>query len=212
MGEGGLRERKKERTRLQIAETAQRLFGDRGFEAVTVSEIARAADVSQATVFNYFATKEDLFYSGMEAFEALLVDAVCERPVGETVLGAFRRVVVENCERLASDEAADLTATAARIVATSPTLQSREREIVARYAEALARLIAEETGADPDDVEARSVAGALMAVQRALVARVRARVLDGQRGPELAADAKAQARRAFGRLQSGLGDYAAKRR
>ena len=63
-----------------------------------------------------------------------------------------------------------------------------------------------------DDVEARAVANALMGVQRALVANVRARVCEGWRGPKLAAHARTQAKRAFRRLESGLGDYAVKRR
>ena len=56
----GLRERKKLRTRQLIAETAMRLFVERGFDAVPVAAVARAAEVSEATVFNYFPTKEDL--------------------------------------------------------------------------------------------------------------------------------------------------------
>ena len=80
----GLRERKKERTRREIAEAARTLFGERGFDAVTVSEVAAAAEVSEATVFNYFPTKEDLFYSGLEAFEEMLLDAIGERPAGES--------------------------------------------------------------------------------------------------------------------------------
>ena len=58
----GLRELKKEQTRQLIADTAWRLFADRGFDRVTVAEIAREAQVAEATVFNYFPTKEDLFY------------------------------------------------------------------------------------------------------------------------------------------------------
>src|SRR5487761_448962 len=64
----GLRERKKLRTRRLIAQTAARFFVERGFDAVPVAEVARAAEVSEATVFNYFPTKEDLVYQGMEAF------------------------------------------------------------------------------------------------------------------------------------------------
>src|SRR5919204_2779059 len=101
----GLRERKKQQTRLHIADTARRLFVDRGFEEVTVADVAREADVAVATVFNYFPTKEDLFYSGMESFEAQLLASVRDRPAGESVLAAFRRVVLEGTPRLATDEA-----------------------------------------------------------------------------------------------------------
>src|SRR5512139_1460209 len=71
----GLRERKKERTRREIADAAQALFRARGFDRVTVAEIAAASEVSEGTVFNYFPTKEDLFWSGMDVFEARLVEA-----------------------------------------------------------------------------------------------------------------------------------------
>ena len=98
--EQGLRERKKAQTRQAIAEAAQRLFAERGFDAVTVAEVAREADVSQGTVFNYFPTKEELFYSGMVVFEAELVEAVRARPPGESVLAAFRGFVLEGMSRL----------------------------------------------------------------------------------------------------------------
>ena len=75
----GLRERKKLQTRQLIAETARALFTERGFEHVTVSEIARTADVSEKTVFNYFPTKEDLVYWRLESFEEGLLAAVRDR-------------------------------------------------------------------------------------------------------------------------------------
>jgi AcrR family transcriptional regulator len=173
----------------------------------TVAEVARAADVSEGTVYNYFPTKEDLFYGGMEVFEAELVDAVRERPVGEPVLDAFRRFVLDSLGRLANEEMPDVVATAARLVAASRALQAREREIVAHSTDALATLIAQEIKAPADDVEASAAAAALMGVQRALVAYVRAQVLDGRHGPELAAGTRAQAERAFARLETGLAGY-----
>jgi AcrR family transcriptional regulator len=204
----GLRQRKKLETRARIAGAAQRLFAERGFDPVTVAEVARAADVSEGTVFNYFPTKEDLFYSGMEAFEADLVDAVRRRPSGEPALGAFRRFVLGRLDRLAAEETAELVAQAARLVGASRALQVREREIVAAATDALAALVAREAGAAATDAEPAAAAAALMGVQRALVARTRALVLDGRHGPALAADIRAQAERAFARLETGLGDYA----
>jgi len=100
----GLRERKKQQTRQLIADTARRLFAKRGFEGVTVAEVARTADVAEATVFNYFPTKEDLFYSGLEAFEERLLAAIRERKPGESALAAFGRFVLEP---LAEDAARD---------------------------------------------------------------------------------------------------------
>jgi len=205
-----LRERKKQQTRVQIAETARRLFVERGFDAVTVAEVAREADVSTGTVFNYFPTKEDLFYSGMEVFEERLLDAVRDRPAGESVLAAVQRVVLDGIPRLARDDTAEVVASAARVVGSSRSLQAREREIVARYTEQLAALITEETRRPADDVEPAAVAAALMSVQRALVAYVHASVLAGRRGAKLAADARSHATRAFARLEAGLGDYAVK--
>src|SRR5919206_677194 len=106
MNAPGLRERKKQRTRELIAGTARRLFAERGFEAVTVADVARAADVSEATVFNYFPTKEDLFYSGLEAFEEELLTAVRDRAAGESVLAAFGRFLLVPRGLLASDDSA----------------------------------------------------------------------------------------------------------
>jgi AcrR family transcriptional regulator len=208
--EKGLRERKKQQTRELITQTARRLFAERGFDAVTVAEVARAADVSEGTVFNYFPTKEDLFYGGMATFEAQLVDAVRRRLPGESVLAAFRRFLLDRSAGLAAEETVEVIDRAARLVGASPALQRREREVVAQATDALAALIAEETMAGDHEVEAWTVANALMGVQRGLVARVRAQVLGGRHGPRLAADARSQADRAFARLEAGFRDYATK--
>ena len=204
----GLRERKKAQTRQLISDAAQRLFAERGFDAVSVAEVARAADVSEGTVFNYFATKEDLFYGGMEAFEARLVDAVRSRPEGETALEAFRSVVLDGTERLAAEEVVETITRAARVTGESRALQAREREVVARYTNELATLLAEETRARPGEIEPLVVAGALMAAQRALVAHVHESVLRGERGLRLARAVRRQGERAFDRLERGLAGYA----
>jgi len=204
----GLRERKKHQTRQLIFQTAARLFAARGFDAVTVAEVARAADVSEMTVFNYFPTKEDLFFAGMQFFEERLLEAVRGRAEGVPALAAFRRLIVDGCSRLAAEENTEMIAKAAALIGGSPALQAREREILARYTQRLADLLAAETGAPPGDVEPQGVASALMGTQRALVGYVRSSVLAGRRGPRLAADTRSQARRAFARLDNGLADYA----
>src|ERR671916_1504679 len=86
----GLRERKKRAARESIAATARRLFAARGFDSVTVAEIAAAADVSEKTVFNHFATKEDLAFAGREQGLVRLVSDIRERPPGTAVLDVFR--------------------------------------------------------------------------------------------------------------------------
>jgi hypothetical protein len=127
------------------------------------------------------------------------------------VLEAIRRPVLVGLKRLAADEPSAAIAAAGNLISASPTLEAHEREIVARYARLLAEQLAEEAGVGPGDVEAMAVASALMGVQRAMVGYVRSSVLAGRRGPRLVADARSQARRAFGRLEKGLADYGRKR-
>src|SRR3954447_25654665 len=136
----GLRERKKEQTRRQIAETARRLFGERGFEQVTVAEIARAADVSAQTVFNYFPTKEDLVYWRLGDFEDELLTAVRERPDGEPALAAFKGFILSRRGLLgqADPDAYEQLAALTRTITESPALQAREQQILDGYTATLA--------------------------------------------------------------------------
>jgi AcrR family transcriptional regulator len=211
----GLRERKKQQTRQLIADAAWRLFADRGFDQVTVAEVARQAQVAVATVFNYFPTKEDLFYSRLETFEAVLVEAVRTREAGESVLVAFRRRLLASGGLLAQVDAGDRQAlerlrTVNRVIAASPALQAREQHTLAATADALAALLAAETGAPAGDLRPQVAAHALVGVQRALVDYTRRRVLTDQDPARLAGDVRRAARRAFALLEQGLGGYAAR--
>ena len=201
----GLRERKKEQTRQQISAAARRLFLERGYDAVTVAQVAEAADVSEATVFNYFRTKEGLFFSGMESYEAGLVDAVRHRAPGESVLGAFRRHLLDNLERLSDRRAAQGIAAAAKVIRSSPDLQTREREVLAHHTKALAAAITDDLGGDRE-VEATVVATALMGAHFALVDLARTLALGSIAGGRLAKAVEAQAVRAFDCLERGLRD------
>jgi AcrR family transcriptional regulator len=211
--EAGLRELKKYRTRQLIAETARAMFVERGFDAVPVAEVARAAEVAEATVFNYFPTKEDLVFQGMEAFEAQLLGAVRDRPVGEPVVAAFGRFVLQPRGVLAGQDqdSANYLAGVARMIAASPTLQARQREIFARYTASLAALLAEDTGAGPDDLRAWVVAHALIGTHQALIGFVHRRLIDGPtEHARLARDVRSQGQRALKLLEEGLGGYGLK--
>ena len=195
--EPGLRQRKKEQTRQAIYEAARRLFSEQCFDRVTVAEVAREANVSEVTVFNYFPSKEDLFYAGMHFFEEELLDAVRRRKPGESALKAFRRRLLESVEGLRSKERFAAIRSATEAYEASPSLALREREIVDRYSRRLGELLG-------GDIEAMAVAAALMGAHRAVVDHVRRRVREGERGEKLADDARMQIRRAFSRLEKGL--------
>jgi AcrR family transcriptional regulator len=206
----GLRERKKEETRRRIAETARELFVERGFDEVTVAEVARAADVSQKTVFNYFPTKEDLFYWRMESFEEELLAAVRDRAPGESVLSAFGRFLMAQRGLLAKHEpeAREQLVRISRMIDASPALRAREQQVLAGYTASLAAVLADETGARADDVEPRVAATAMMGVHRGLIEYVRGRMVAGELTPRLSRDVRAQAKRALALLERGLGGYA----
>ena len=202
----GLRERKKQQTRQLISDTARRLFAERGFEGVTVADVAREADVSEGTVFNYFPTKEDLVYGRMETFEEDMLKAIRSRPAGESIRAAFGRFILQPRGFLASkdeDATRELLAIS-RVIAESPALLARERQILERYTRALAGLIAEETGKEAGDVEPRVAANALIGAHRALLEYVRRQILAGEPVPSIARGVRAQGKRALALLERGL--------
>jgi AcrR family transcriptional regulator len=209
----GLRERKKAQTRELIAATARRLFEERGFDAVTVAEVAREAEVAEKTVFNYFPAKEDLFYSRLEAFEEEMLAAIRGRDTGQSVIAAFRGFVLRRRGALHiedDDEATERLRTVNRVITGSPALLAREQLLFARYTESLARLIAEETRAAADAAEPWVVANALMGVHRNLIDYVRERTRAGTPARDIARRVRTRARRAFALLEEGLSDYAVK--
>src|SRR3954466_13195783 len=118
----GLRARKKRVARQAIAATARRLFAERGFDAVTVAEVAAAADVSEKTVFNHFPTKEDLAFAGREQGLTRLVAHITERAPGTSVLDVFRALPATVIDGRVARGNEELLAVA-KILRHSPTLQ-----------------------------------------------------------------------------------------
>jgi AcrR family transcriptional regulator len=205
----GVRENKKRRTRQLIEESAVALFAERGYDNVTMAEVARRADVSSATVFNHFATKDALIFSGLERFECELLDVIRARPVTESLPQAFRSFVLAMNGSLTSSapDAMRRLRTIAEIIESSVALRGREQQIYGRYTDLLATLIADETVADRDDPQPWVIANALMGVHRALVRQVRNALLADTPPAQIVRQVRRQASVAFAQLDRGLAGY-----
>jgi AcrR family transcriptional regulator len=200
----GLRERRKQEARRSISGVAMALFADRGFDEVTIPQVADAAGVSKMTVTNYFPRKEDLVFDRADAIIRSLADAVDARAPGESLLAAIRR---DFAERMAAGDVTLGVPTAmfARMVANSHVLTSRGREIADLTEQALGDAIATDAGAD--DPQHRIVAAELASVHRVLFAEGTRRVLAGQPHDQICQALAAAASRAFDLLEPSLGGY-----
>lgn len=195
----GLRELKKERTRQAISDTATRLFAQRGFDGVTVAEVAEAAGVSEKTIFNYFATKEDLLFDEVPRREAELVGAVRDREPGESVVAAVRRLQQPQCARFASEHFAAF----ARIIDESPALRAKELEVMAGFERVLAATLEEE---GLHEIDARVAATLLVGVQWQFFQLARERALAGRHGKAAERRLRSDLARAYDLVERGLGD------
>ena len=200
----GLRERRKQEVRRAISGVAMAMFEARGFDEVTISQVAEAAGVSKMTVTNYFPRKEDLVFDRAEAVIASLADAVAARAPGESLLAAVRR---DYAERIAAGDVTlgVPTQAFARMVRGSHALTSRRREIADLTEQALAAAIAAETGGD-NPCE-RIVAAQLAAVHRVLFEEGTRRILAGEPCDEIGPALGEAAREAFDLLEPSLGRY-----
>ena len=204
IGPPGLRERKKQQTRLAIADVAMQLFAARGFDAVTVADVAAAADVSVKTVFNYFPVKEALVLAEYDDLDSERLRAVLARAPGETVLAAVRRHTLTTAERLRALPP-ERRAALRKIIQAAPSIEAHWREHARRHEAALAQLLAEETGAPASDVLPAAVAGLLGVLARLGLCDVTGWPDGRQRSQARGA---AEIARAFERLAQGLGGYA----
>jgi AcrR family transcriptional regulator len=200
----GLRERKKLKTREDILAAAMKLFGERGFDDVTVAEIARAADVSEKTVFNYFPAKEDLVVErGAERMREFL-DAVRAQPPGGSILAPFRRMTDDFLHSVET-EPVDSILAVPRLVMGSVTLRQRLFIGWEQEAAALAPVIAGNLGLEPDDFLAAVMARTLSWTHRMIFRAAFARLLDGEDQATVAAELRVEAARAYDKLASGFG-------
>ncbi|MFC9897380.1 TetR/AcrR family transcriptional regulator [Nocardia sp. NPDC127579] len=207
MSEQGLRARKKQQTRDTISDRATRLFLERGFDKVTIADVAAAADVAKMTVTNYFPRKEDLALDLGPVFVEQLAATVREREPGESALAALRRAYLA-----AAAEQSPVVGFSgpdfAKLIADSPALLGRLREFHEEREAALARALAAETAAEPGDITPRVAAAQLAGVHRVLFEETMRRTLAGESNDVIAAALTGYIGRAFDVLAPGLERYA----
>jgi AcrR family transcriptional regulator len=155
----GLRERKKRRTRLEISDVATRLFAKHGFEAVTLAQIADAADVSVKTIFNHFGSKEELYFDRADDLRDALIQTVCTRAAGTTALDALHGLMAENLVPFPGSgwDALDDPRGARHLRAffavedRSPALKARRLMLSEDFAAELRQALAADLQREPDD-------------------------------------------------------------
>ncbi|MFG3139997.1 TetR/AcrR family transcriptional regulator [Streptomyces sp. NPDC048211] len=197
-----LRERKKRATRQRISDVATGLFLANGFDAVTVADVARAAEVSTMTVFNHFPRKEDLFLDRTPQAIELFTGAVRLRGPNDTPLGALRRLALELLDQHHPLSAVDDDFPAFwRIVIASPALCARAREAVEEVENALARALAE---TDPGSADPAFAAALIVAAYRSNYLTTARRLLAGEAAEALADDHRTRVCAAFDALEAAL--------
>jgi AcrR family transcriptional regulator len=204
----GLRERKKRETREAITRAAWKLFNRRGFDVVTVADIAAAAGVSEKTVFNYFPAKEDLVFAGGMQRAAKLVELVQARPPDASIVEPFRRWTMDYLDRVEHDPPDELT-TIPRLVMRSDQLRARLFIGWEQEASLLGPVIAEQVGGPPDSVLPVVVGRTLAWTHRVIFRAAFTRLIAGEDQAAVAADLRLQANAAYDLLEQGLASYGA---
>ncbi len=186
----GLRERKKRQTRQYISDVATGLFMERGFDAVTVAEVAEAADVSVNTVYNYFSTKEDLFLDRADDQRERLARWVRARDAGESAAAAVLRELRAELE--AVSPRVGLMPGFERfmaVVEAAPTLRLRLMAVRHELIERLEAALREETAATDEDITPRLMAGQINWLHEALTDFVRRGMTAGRAPGEVSREA-----------------------
>jgi AcrR family transcriptional regulator len=184
MASPGLRERKKARTRRLIADTAARLFAERGYEHVAVNDVAREAEVAEQTVYNYFPTKEQLVTDREQQVQDRLCDLIRSRPPGVTSAAAIREFVLKSVAGIRSIPAELWRGELGYLAAISPAVHRLVLELTDRQAAALAEVISETTAVPPEVARLQGIA--LAGVFQIIIGEAGRRTREGQSQAEIA--------------------------
>jgi len=177
MAEAGLRELKKSRTRRLIADTAARLFAEHGYEQVAVTDVARAAEVAEQTVYNYFPSKEQLVIDRDQEVRDRLCHLIRARPSSMTSAAAVRDFVLESVEHIRSIPRKQWRGELGYLAAISPTVHRLALEMIERQATAFADAILDSTEVAPEI--ARLEGMALAAVFQTIISEAGNRTREG---------------------------------
>jgi AcrR family transcriptional regulator len=159
VAEPGLRERKKQHTREQIATAAARLFAERGYEQVSVLEIAAAADVSEQTVYNHFPTKPDLVLDRDRELSTRLTTAIANRGPGVSPAAAIRDISLSMLDVLSTMDDAQVRGGLGYLSVRSPYVRRLSLEMTDRHANAIAEVLAGEPhGPSPAVAKVQAIA------------------------------------------------------
>ena len=184
MTEAGLRERKKARTRRVIADAAARLFAERGYEQVAVSDVAREAEVSVQTVYNYFQTKEQLVTDLDREFQDQLSRLIRTRAAGTTPAAAIRQVVLSSVEGIRRVAPEQWRGELGYLAAISPTVHRLLLEMSDRQAASIATAISETSTVTPELARLQGIA--LAGVFQILISEAGRRTREGQSQDQIA--------------------------
>ena len=184
MAEPGLRDLKKARTRRLIADTAARLFAERGYERVTVSEIARAAEVAEQTLYNYFPTKEQLVTDREQQIQQQLSDLIRARPAGTSPAAAIREFVLRTVSAIGGTPPESARGTLGYLAAISPAVNRLVLELADRQATALAAAIGDTSPIAPEIARLQGIA--LAGVFQIIISESGRRTREGQTPAEIA--------------------------
>ena len=204
-GTGGRRARKKRQTAEAISHAAAVLFAERGYEHVTITDIAEAADVSEQTVYNHFPTKEHLVFDRAAEFEADLRARLQQRLNGTPIVDAIRDDLLELLDMVAGLPAERVRGGMPYLVASSPALRRWQLQMTAGHAETLAAILAEEAEMPSPDPATRIIAHALTAPYQVITDELGRRFLAGQPPRDAAHALRPAVNHAFNALARGLG-------
>lgn len=161
----GRRERKKAATRKAISDVATMMFLERGFDNVSIREVADAADVSPTTVFAHFPQKEALVFDEDDEQRDRLVAAVRDRPAGRTINRAIHDFYATELRANVDEHGNDVTRIFMRFLNETPALRDYAAKMWLRHEDALADAIAEELGLAQPMAEIRVYARFVLQMQ-----------------------------------------------